>query len=516
VKNTGYKRTEQYKKDRKLLIERYRIAMESDMELFAKYILSHHTSLSFGEHHKDLFNILEDESEKRPIVVVLPRGHSKSTVANLIYVLHRICYNKERFIVIVSESYSQSVMFLEALKDELEYNAKLREMFGNLMRKEKWSEGEIETSNNIKVMAKGSGQRLRGLKYQNSRPTCIILDDFESEENTSTEVLREKLNRWIEGTIYPSLAKDGKIIFIGTIVHQASYLNKIRYMTDQFRVNDSKFWDIEGANGKPIWPARWSADEIKALRKRYDEMGYIDVFYREYKNIPISPENRLFKPDDIVYYDGGLKITDSGDPAIQLTNYDGVPTGEAIPVNLYAGLDPAMGKEKGDYTAIIVVGVGTDGNIYVIDRIRDKITPMDTIEKVFMLKKKYPKLRRIAIETVAYQEALAQFIRQESLSRGISIPIIQVRPRHSKVEKFADRITGLEPLFRQHRIRIHRQFQDLVSELVDFPKGSSDDLLDALWNALYNVLYKKPEKSLKYNVKKAWKRGKSLLNWRVT
>ena len=501
---------------RQVQVEKYRIAMENDMELFGKYILSHHTNLDFGEHHKDLFNILQDDKEKKPFVIVLPRGHSKSTIANLVYVLHRICYNKDRFIVIVSESYSQSVMFLEALKDELEYNSRLREMFGNLARRDKWSEGEIETSNNIKIMAKGSGQRLRGLKYQNTRPTCIILDDFESEDNTATEVLRDKLNRWIEGTVYPSLAAGGRIIFIGTIVHQASYLNKARYMPSQFRINDSRYWDIEGDNGNPIWPARWSKSDIAALRRRYEEMGYLDVFYREYKNIPMSPESRLFKPENIIFYDGILTKTSDGEDAVQIRNYDGLDAGAPVLVNLYAGVDPAMGKEKGDYTALVVVGVGTDNNIYVIDRVREKLTPMDTIEKVFELKRKYPKIRRFAVESVAYQEALAQFIRQESMSRGIAIPIVQVRPRQSKVEKFADRLTGLEPLFRQNRIRINRHFQDLAAELTDFPKGSSDDLIDALWNALYNVLYHKQEKTLINKLKKGLRRGKNILSWRVT
>jgi hypothetical protein len=150
--------------------------MYLDIELFAQVLLSHHCTDKTPDFHREIFRLLEDDTIKQKAIIA-PRGHSKSTIASLIYPLYRIVFQKERFIVIVSESYQQSVLFLDAIKRELEENEKLKFFFGDL-RSDKWAEGDIVTATNIRIIAKGSGQKMRGLKFRQWRPTMIVLDDL--------------------------------------------------------------------------------------------------------------------------------------------------------------------------------------------------------------------------------------------------------------------------------------------------------------------------------------------------
>jgi phage terminase large subunit-like protein len=49
-------------------------------------------------------------------------------------------------------------------------------------------------------------------------------------------------------------------------------------------------------------------------------------------------------------------------------------------------------------------------------------------------------------------------------------------------QKKKDRLfEGLQPLFKQGAVHIKRSQTSLISELMDFPKGSHDDTIDAFW-----------------------------------
>ena len=49
-------------------------------------------------------------------------------------------------------------------------------------------------------------------------------------------------------------------------------------------------------------------------------------------------------------------------------------------------------------------------------------------------------------------------------------------------QKKKDRLfEGLQPLFKAGAVHIKRSQTDLISELMDFPKGSHDDTIDAFW-----------------------------------
>jgi len=206
---------------------------------------------------------------------------------------------KAHFVLIVSDTYAQSVLFLDALKAELESNDKLQAFYGK-MTSSHWSEGEIIT-NGIMVKAVGAGMKVRGLKYRNFRPDYILVDDIENEELTNSAERRNKLERWFNGALVPSLNRDGAVIVVGTILHFEALLAKLldkkqytEYTKKTYRA--TKDWKTT------IWEEHMNIKRLLEIKEEYIEKGQISLFYSEYMNQPVTAEFQKFKYEDLKFY----------------------------------------------------------------------------------------------------------------------------------------------------------------------------------------------------------------------
>ena len=152
---------------------------------------------------------------------------------------------------------------------------------------------------------------------------------------------------------------------------------------------------------------------------------------------------------------------------------------DIIPSNVYhfAFVDPAIGQLKHhDYTGIVVVAVDEQGDWYLRVANRYRLTPTQIIDKMFEVHQQF-KTIAFGIEIVAYQEALLYLVDQESRKRNVMLPVKGIR--RSNVSK-QSRILGLVPRFEWNRLKIANGLLDFEEEYATFPRGSHDDLLDAL------------------------------------
>lgn len=152
---------------------------------------------------------------------------------------------------------------------------------------------------------------------------------------------------------------------------------------------------------------------------------------------------------------------------------------ETIPTNVYnfAFFDPAIGqKDHHDYTGVVVVSVDENGNWYLRVASRYRLTPTGIIDKIFEIHREF-KTMGIGVEIVAYQEALLYMVEQEVKKRNSILPIKGIR--RSNVSK-QTRILSLVPKFEWNRITTAQGLLDFEEEYATFPRGSHDDILDAL------------------------------------
>lgn len=435
---------------------------EKDLESFGKFFFKNHLKLETPDFHREIYRMYEGDLKR--IALGAPRGHAKSTITDLVYLAWEIVNKKQRFVLLVSDTYSQATLFLESLKAEFESNERLKEFYGDLTSKN-WSESEIVV-NGIMIKAIGAGMKVRGLKYLDSRPTLVLVDDLENDELVENKERREKLERWFNGALVPSMDKEGRVIVIGTILHYDSLLCKM--------LNEGKYTEYSKktykaiTDGIALWPEHLSYEELDKIKKDYMEKGQGYLFYQEYQNDPISDENRKFKLEKFKYYED--------------KDIEGKQMKTSVTYDRAYSLDKVA-----DFTGKIVVSVDRENNWYIRQAVRLKVIEKDLITDIFDTKD-YFSTEKIGIEQKAYEYTIKPALEDEMRKRNNFFIIEELKDGGTAKTK---RIEGLLPRFEAGTIYFKRDQADLIDELITFPKGVHDDLADALAHQL--TLASRPE-----------------------
>ena len=282
------------------------------------------------------------------LAVAAPRGSAKSTLISLFYVLWLICTGRAKFVLLVSDTKEKAHEFLHHIRDELQENERLRtdyphvcELPGERAAPRRWKAGALETRNGALISAAGAGQSLRGRRYKEHRPDCVILDDLENDDNVATADARGKLRGWFERTLLKCGAPATNVVMVGTIQHMDSLLAhltseamsiawksriyrsviqwsprsdlwarwaKILHRQEEYNddsgieaadayLGDHREAMLEGT--KVLWPER--EDYIFLMKQRETEGEW--AFNAEKQNDPSSPEDCYFNPDEFVFWD---------------------------------------------------------------------------------------------------------------------------------------------------------------------------------------------------------------------
>ena len=85
------------------------------------------------------------------------------------------------------------------------------------------------------------------------------------------------------------------------------------------------------------------------------------------------------------------------------------------------------------------------------------------------------------MESVGYQEMLRDYLRRRADEEKIFIAGLEIKesPRNSK----SSRLETMEPYFAQNKVFIREDQIELKDELLLYPRGKHDDLLDGLYYA---------------------------------
>lgn len=456
--------------------------------------------------HNELYQHLRNE-EKRRLLVAAPRGTAKSTTVSLIYPLWKVAFKtdtEDLFIVIISESQSQSVNFLSRIKYHLTYSKTFKENFGDMGpgTAKRWTNNDIVLANGARIIAVGTGQRVRGFIEGDTRPNLIIIDDFESELNAYTPEARAKNRKWITEAVIPSLSDDGRIAMIGTVISEDCFL----CWAKESPVWDVLWYSIWDDNEVSIWPERFPKERILQIKDEFASVGNLNGFYQEYMNIAQSPEDSPFKPEYIKIHHYDYEIREGQNILVKKLPDE---KEEILPVAVYSGVDPASSlSAKADFFVIATIGIDNSGNIYIINIVRTKLDPAEQPDAIIKQYKKY-KPKRMKIETVAYQEALRSSVRKQMKDEGIFIPGLEkgVKPRNRKSE----RLLSLVPILAKGQFFFRPQDIEAQAEFLSYPRGKHDDVMDAVWTALDGA---RPSKRKVYQeVDTSDRLGKKVLDW---
>jgi len=206
-----------------------------------------------------------------------------------------------------------------------------------------------------------------------------------------------------------------------------------------------------------LWPEHLDLEALERIKGDYLQKGQGSLFYQEYQNEPLSDENRKFRIEKFRYY-----------------------TEEEInkkELNTFMTIDRAYSKAKSaDATGIVVLSVDKENNWYVRLAERFKGTESEIIQKIFDLRA-YFHLTKIGIEQKAFEYTIKPALDDEMRRKN----------QFFIVEKLKDlgrakyvRVEGLVPRFEAGTVFLKKEQLDLIDELIRFPKGIRDDLVDSL------------------------------------
>ena len=155
----------------------------ADPFAFFTTYLPHYFSQEFAPFHHELVEMLKTkvpscqlpvEAKARnrelgtlvltPVVVAAPREFAKTTITSFGYVLHQIAHHLRHFIIIASDTEDLASDLTGYLYLELLHNERLKCDFGELVR-DHWAVDDFVTLSDVRLKARGRGQRLRGLKH---------------------------------------------------------------------------------------------------------------------------------------------------------------------------------------------------------------------------------------------------------------------------------------------------------------------------------------------------------------
>ncbi len=433
----------------------------SDPLYFCRTYLPHYFTQAPAPFHYELIGLLETRGPVvRPIVAAAPREFAKSTVCSFGYVLHQICFGKRHFIIIGSDTEDLASDLTGYIYLELLYNERLHQDFGELVRPNK-AVDDFVTRNDVRVKARGRGQRLRGLKHKQWRPDLVILDDLENDVNVRNPEIAEHILDWVTSAVYPAIEAQGTLMIIGTILRQRSALHRMLTSQEEpFCHFERRLYRALQEDGTSLWEARHPAAK---LRQQKQLMGSV-AFNREKMNEP-APEQGLFQEHWIHYYHpDSLKDKD---------------------LAIVGFFDPSLESGAGaDYKAVVTVALAPQEMVfYVLDAFIRKTTLEQTLRAIFNRHKERPYLC-FGVEDNLFQRLLLKEFDLLGKELGLMLPVKGVTQRLAK----ETRVASLAPLLERGRIRFIRGHSDqelLVEQLLYFPSRTlHDDGPDALEGAV--------------------------------
>ena len=485
-------------------------AMSKDMLKFGKITMPNMFTVPSPKFHEDMAKSFLDKDVTK-LNIIAPRGHAKSSIAGCVFPIHHLFFDKgAKFIVLCSKTQGHAIDMLQSIKDVLDYSQELRALFGYYGQHSAkvWTKDRVVLKDNTIIVCKGTGQQVRGLKHGNQRPTLFILDDPEDENNTKTKEAMEYNLRWLLQGCEPSLdAKKGRIVVIGTPQHETCMIEILGAMKGW---KTFKYQALSDDGKTALWPEQWSVKALNNKKEELESINRLSVFYREYQCQVVGDEDQLFKEEYIQWWDGRLEEGDGEHHILNITEKNGIKYKEPlkIPVFVFMGVDPASStKQTADYSTIVTIAVDADNNRFILPYYRKHAKPMALAAAILYQHKQYNP-RRTHIESVGYQEMLRDYLRnQERYIAGLEK---KINPRTSK----SSRLETMEPYFFNKRVFLKKGMEELRAELLMYPRGKHDDLLDGLYYAMLN-LYKPYTKSIEGISKSEENKPSQSFDWAV-
>lgn len=328
------------------------------------------------------------------IAIGIPRGFCKTTFLK-VFVVYCVLYGYLNFVLIVSSTEKRAEDFLFDVDNVLSSDnvAKIwgQSWKGSLARDRQDSKLGRFLGRIVALYSIGALTAVRGLNIGNNRPQLILLDDAQSQENDASDAERNRLEKWVFGSLFKAIDnKGGMICYLGNMYSETCLL---------YKFSQSKHWHslITGCileSSESLW------EQLKPLHVLVEGYQH-DVsmnkgadWLAEMMNMPVSETRGL--------------LTEIPLPELTYGTEDFPWEGGFITVDLAGEKSRTSTREPDDN--VIMTHMMLERTPYVHNIEAGKFSPKQVIQHICAQILTH-RIRVVGIESIAYQATLAFWLR---------------------------------------------------------------------------------------------------------
>lgn len=465
--------------------------------------------------HYEVWDTLEDmiiKDEFDKLVLVLPRGHSKTTTITFANVVHMAVYQESFYTIVQGKTQDDAQKFIFEVRSTLENNEYIKETFGDLINSRKFTvnKDEIHLTNNCKIEALSSSSSMRGRKHLGKRPTAIICDDIQGLDDVISDQAKiKKMETFQKDVLYAGdtpVFRNGKKVkagtkyivlgttlasdcFISQLLRDKTYNSILKrgIPVDDFDVDDyfnndlywkkfkETYFDNKNEYGQVdaknyyyeneaemkfpvLWADKWSCLEL-AL---------------EYYSNPLSFKSEIMNDTKNIGEKCFFQVKTETPKEIESNSF----------ISTVMVCDPAVGtKARNDYTSILVGSkVASTGHRYIRKGLLLKVEFDDYVGRAIELLKDYTDVTHVIVEKNTFQgvdvKRMKELIDIDPDLKGRSIIFVndyQKRNKENKIRALTGKINNGFIIFNKEDEDFYKQVLDYQGEGI-----GNDDAADTV------------------------------------
>jgi len=390
------------------------------------------------------------------LLLSVPPRHGKSQQATIDFPAWYLGRNPDKEVITASYSAELALDFGTKTRTKIESEQYQYIFPGTQLKADERAKAKWRTNDEGSYTSVGVGGSITG----RGADLFIIDDPIKNREEADSEVYRNKIWNWFTSTAFTRLEPGGVVVLILTRWHDDDLAGRILNNPELSKrlkiMNFPAIAEIDDAYrhaGKALWPQKYTKealDEIKTTIGPYDWSSL-------YQQTPVLSENQEFK-------NGWFRQI--GQVEVERMN-----------TRKFLTIDTAMSKKaQADFTGFCDNSINTE-KFWHLKAWQMKIGPEELVDAIFNLHRER-RYEKIGIEKTAYLDGLKPYLDQEQIKRGTFLPIVELR--HNSTAKEI-RIRGLIPRYSSGSVyHIDGFCKDLENQMIRFPFGAHDDVLDAV------------------------------------
>jgi predicted phage terminase large subunit-like protein len=399
--------------------------------------------IQLAQIHRELQTFLSDGSRA---LVELPRDHGK-TVQVLIRVIWELGRNPNLRVLLVSGSAALAVQRGRFLRDAIEHNPLVRLVFPHLLPERPWrlaSFRVLRPGNSVSptVVVQGINGSATG-----ARADLLVCDDVVDVKSLRSEAIREKAKQVFRENLVNLLEPGGRAWLLFTPWH-AGDLNAELKQNPAYR----HFRRAIGDDLEPVWPEKWSRERLAERRAEIGESS----FARGFRLRTLAEEDCLIKPQWVRYWNDESR-------------YEFV----------VLAVDPAVSQRRSaDASALVTLGKVSETCVHCLEAVARRVSAPELVELIDDADRRWnPDV--ILFEANAAFKGVKDLLTKHARFGSKVKEVIHSKDKHARMNSFSVRVENGAFLLRGSSGIVHPSQQELLDEMLAFPHGRHDDLVDA-------------------------------------